>query len=277
MKKILINLFKLILILIMLAGCILGYGYIIQKNSAISKYSDKTIQFWNENKNAKFKVNQILLSSSANAVDNSEKKDMTDIAISQYTDIAIYIDNNSESEGLNEENTVNKLYIDNIKIETTQKNGNFIFGYKNPLSLGKYEVFKDMKNDKIEYTVIHSNVEKSNFDSKTPTYFTDCSDPITLGFINSNIIEHFKLTAQNKSVSYNGTILKTANVDLNKISPKISFDIHLVNNVNDEYTRKMYLDVPLENSDGSIESGYMIVLNKYNHGEYSFIKEASEQ
>ena len=35
--------------------------------------------------------------------------------------------------------------------------------------------------------------------------------------------------------------LKTTNVDIDKITPKISFDIHIKTNMNERYYRKMYL------------------------------------
>ena len=77
---------------------------------------------------------------------------------------------------------------------------------------------------------------------------------------------------QNKLLSFNGSILELANVDLEKITPKISFEIHILNNLNEEYFCKVFLNVDLKNSEGSINSGYIILLNNYSGNEHSFIK-----
>ena len=92
-----------------------------------------------------------------------------------------------------------------------------------------------------------------------------------MGFVNSDIVKNFKVNEENRKLSFNGSILKDANVDLKKITPKISFEIHIVNNLNEEYFCKVFLDIPLENEQGSITSGYIILLNNYS-AEYSFIK-----
>ena len=43
--------------------------------------------------------------------------------------------------------------------------------------------------------------------------------------------------------------------------------------MNEYYMRKMYIDVPLENRQGSISSGYIIALSHYTNNEFCFIKE----
>jgi hypothetical protein len=257
---------------------------------------------FDENKNSSFYISQVLIYSSADGEDESSDKSLKDISISQYSDIAIYISNDNNSKELSEENTINELYIDNIQIETEQQNGKFIFGYKNPKDFGKYadiidslntenlssentmqntinlasaDTTKDIdtsdENSKIVFDVIHSNSEEVE-DSTKANFFTDCSNPITLGFVNSEIIKHFKLSEENKLLAFNGTILKEANVDLEKITPRISFEIHLVNNLNEEYYRKVYLDIELANNNGSIEDGYIISWSRYNRNDVSFIK-----
>ncbi len=262
-----------VIAIVLLVANVLGYGYITFKIVAQNSFSDQITKFWDENSRVKFKVNQVLLYSSANAEDKSDKNDMSDVSVSQYTDIAVYIDNQSNTDGLSEDNTLSEIYIDNIKIETGQKSGNFILGYKSPLNFSKYESIDNVIDKGINYKVIHTNEEKTENDNYSPTFYTDCSNPISLGFINKDIIKHYKLTEQSNMVTYNGSILKTTNVDLDKISPKISFDIHIKTNMNEYYMRKMYIDVPLENRQGSISSGYLIALSHYTNNEFCFIKE----
>jgi hypothetical protein len=284
------ELIKLILILVLLIIVICSLRFIFKRNSRIKHFSEQMVNTFDENKNSSFYISQILVYSSANGEDESDDSSLKDISISQYSDIAIYISNDNNSQELSEENTINELYIDNIKIETEQTNPNFIFGYKNPKFFGKYsdivnslntenlastDTTKNIdtsdENAKIEFNVIHSNSDNTE-DYTKPNFFTDCSNPITLGFINSEIVKHFKFTAENKVLALNGEILKSANVDLSKITPKISFEIHIVNNLNEEYSRKVYLDIDLENSEGSIENGYIIIWNRYSKSDLGFIK-----
>ena len=63
-----------------------------------------------------FKISQIILHSNVDIVDKSERQSLQNVSISQYTDISIYIDNNNYIKELTNENSVSKLYIDNIKI-----------------------------------------------------------------------------------------------------------------------------------------------------------------
>lgn len=262
--------FIIILIIIIILILILGYSFIFKRNRMVNSFSNQIVKMFEENKDPNFKINQILIYSSADATDHSENKNLQDLSISQYTDIAIYIENKNGEQELNEQNTINKLYIDNIKLETNQDNANLNFSYKNPKNFGKFEELNN-QNESIEFEVIHSN-EDSNDDYSVPKFFTDCSNPITLGFTNMNIVEHFKVEEENRLLSFNGSILKDANVDLQKITPKISFEIHIINNMNEEYFCKVFLDVALQNSEGSVESGYLILLNHYANNEYSFIK-----
>ena len=136
---------------------------------------------------------------------------------------------------------------------------------------------------RIDFNVAHSNheadqiasqkIENENDDSNysnVPTFYTDCSDPITLSFVNDNIMEH--LNYKNKYVPFSGAILDTAHINLNAIKPHISFDVHLFNNYNEEYIRSVYLDVEFEKNKSSITDGYIIQYDNYENGSLSFLK-----
>ena len=260
---------KTIIVIILIVILIFAINFIFRRNKIVQNFSNQIIKTFEDNKNSNFRISQILLYSSADAIDYSPNKNLQDISISQFTDIAIYIENNAK-EDLSEANTINKVYIDNIKIESKQGNPDFRFEYKNPQDFGKF-VDLTNKEEKIEFETIHSN-EEDNKDYSSAKFFTDCSNPITLGFVNSNIVQHFKMEEENKLLSFNGSILGLANVDLEKITPMISFEIHILNNLNEEYFCKVFLDVALKNDEGSIDSGYIILLSNYSKNEYSFIK-----
>ena len=83
-------------------------------NYKFSKYSTSFVE---NNDQPIFKINKLLMYSSAGVVDKSAGEVLQDLDISQYTDISISIDNKSKIQELTDENTVKELYIDNIKIE----------------------------------------------------------------------------------------------------------------------------------------------------------------
>lgn len=271
MKNNIKKIVKTVIIIAIIILVILCYYYIFKKNKAIQEFSNQIVANFNDNKNSNFRINQILMYSSATAKDNSQDSSLKNLSISQYTDIAIYIDNKSKQQDLTERNTVNKLYIDNIKLETPDKNASLKLNYKSPKLFGKYSDIDTLDSDKIDFNIIHSNSEVVN-DNNTPKYFTDCTNPITLEFVNADILKNFEVSEENKRVSFNGSILKDANINLKNITPKLSMDIHIINNMNEEYFCRLYLDIVLENSDGNIKDGYIIILNNYGKNDFNFIK-----
>jgi hypothetical protein len=258
---------------------VLLFGGKIENN----RYATSTTKFYNENSATDFQIEQILVYSSAYANDHSDNGNLTDISISQFSDIAIYIDNKKNSNDLSEKNTVNKLYIDNIAVSIAQENPQIKLGYKNFNLFGKYNSILDAEDARIDFTIAHSNTEKNQIAtqrieneedettySNVPTFYTDCSNPITLSYINENLIEH--LNYKNKYVPFSGAILNTAKINLDTIKPKISFDIHLFNNYNEEYVRSVYLDLVFKDNKSSIGDGYIIQYNNYENGSLSFLK-----
>ena len=81
------------------------YGNIISKNVKYKKFAKENVQVFENNKEQVFKVEKILICSSANAIDLSEKQNLQDMSIYQYTDIAVYINNGEE---LTNKNTIKK-------------------------------------------------------------------------------------------------------------------------------------------------------------------------
>ena len=132
---------KFIAILVILALLIgLIFVKIIHTKIVNSKFSKNSTSFVDNNEQPMFKINKILMYSSAGVVDNSIGEVLQDLDISQYTDISIGIDNKGKVQEITDENTVKELYIDNIKIENNSENGERIFNYKNPYLQGKFNL-----------------------------------------------------------------------------------------------------------------------------------------
>ena len=174
-----INIIILVIDIILLVVSIFTYKYIFQRETGKMIYLEESEWFATENKNPIFKIEKIILYSSANAIDNSNGE-LKNLDISQFTDIEIFINNKSKSEEISAENTVNELFIDNIKIESESDTGEKIFNYKNPLNCGKYVDLENWRDDGILFNVLNSNQknEVANYDENI--FYTDCSNPISL-------------------------------------------------------------------------------------------------
>lgn len=323
------------------------YGNIISKNVKYKKFAKENVQVFENNKEQVFKVEKILICSSANAIDLSEKQNLQDMSIYQYTDIAVYINNGEE---LTNKNTIKRLYIDNISLEGTSDIGQKSLNYKNILKFGlkkdtktksansnndnsTLNVFEGLLNnqksqsntsesidvgsintdddgmisltntnnttsenasnndarqstensnseqqenqneniqgnDKIEFNIVYTNEEneKANYDE--PTFYTDCSNPITLEYLNNNIVSHYKMD-ENKSVAFDGSILKEAGIETESLNCKVKFKINIVNNSDEKYSCWINFAIPLDD----IYEGTTMKAKTTTNQKYVFFRE----
>ncbi len=330
--------FFIIIIILLFA-----YGNIISKNIKRKKFANENMKSYENNKEQVFKVEKILICSSANAVDFSEKQTLQDMSIYQYTDIAVYINNGDE---LTNKNTVKKLYIDNISLEGTSDIGKKSLNYKNILKFGLkkdnktksnadendttsgHDVFAgllnntsssnsaidvgsintndeddmisltnntssenatndtskqgenssvsedgeesqaEQKDEKIDFNIVYTNEEneKANYDE--PTFYTDCSNPITLEYLNNDIVTHYKMD-ENKSVSFDGSILKEVGVATESLNCKVKFKINIINNNDEKYSCWINFSIPLDD----IYEGTTMKAKTTNSQKYVFFRE----
>ena len=212
--------------------------------------------------------------SSADAIDNTIEQNLQKLNICQYTDIAIFINNKNKIQELSGENIVNRLYIDNIKLEMSNDLGKRMFNYKSPYNYGKFRLFEQEELvDRIEFNVLNTNEKNNSNDYSQPTFYTDCSNPISLGYLNKNIVTNFAVREENTSnIVFNGKLLETTNISLEDIKSTISFKLHLINNLNEEFVINLKLDIPLENEETNIYSGNMINLREDLNSAYKLMK-----
>ena len=156
------------------------YGNIISKNVKYKKFAKENVQVFENNKEQVFKVEKILICSSANAIDLSEKQNLQDMSIYQYTDIAVYINNGEE---LTNKNTIKRLYIDNISLEGTSGIGQKSLNYKNILKFGLKKDTKtksaNSNNDNSTLNVFEGLLNNQKSQSNT-------SESIDVGSINTD-------------------------------------------------------------------------------------------
>ena len=276
MKKIKIKHEKLLLaaLIILLILSILGYAYIFYTSYARDEFFQTSLKIANQNQNSVFRISRILLYSSGNAIDNSYNKSLQNLSICQYTDIAITIDNTSYISDLTTTNTVKELYIDNIEITTNAQKGSPYLNYKDLNSFATFNLLDVPENGRIDFNIIHTNEQNESADYSTPTFYADCSNPISLGYINRDIVENFSVDDQVNSISFNGKLLAQAGVNLDEISYVLNFDIHIKNYDDDNFTYHATINVNLNDSDGTLNSGYLYESRNTTTGsEYDFFKE----
>ncbi len=262
-----------ILIIALFAIFLLYYNLVFSVVFARNSFANEMIEIADENENSIFNVQKVLLYSNANAIDNSKDQSLKDMSICQYTDISIYIDNTSTISELTDENTIKELYIDSIVATSHADMGTKILNYKNPLDFGKYQMIEAPENNRIDFNIVNTNSENENHDYTNPTFYTDCSNPISLGYMNKDILTNYSVSKDSFSVSFNGKVLKEANINLEDINYTLTFKIHIVNNLNQKFAYNMKLDVNLNDNNGGIYNGYIFKGRNTSGNEYRFFKE----
>lgn len=240
-KKVILPILSVILILII---CI--YAIIIRKYVQKNLFANQMVEVGQKNEDTTFSVEKIYLCSSANGIDNSENQNLKTLSLYQYTDIAIYINNYKEEKGLTDKNTIKELYIDNIIIEPEkEQQGSQNLAYTNLLKIGnKGQIINLKQNDRIDFNIIYTNEENEQADYSSPTYYTDCSNPITLRYMNRLNKTHN--VEEGSSAVFDGSLLKDANVAIEDINCKLKFKINIVNNEDEYYSCYINFKIPLD-------------------------------
>ena len=267
------RLFFTILIIALFIIFLLYYNLVFSVVFARNAFANEMIEIADENEDTIFNIQKILLYSSANALDHSEDQSLKDMSICQYTDLSIYIDNMSSITELTNENTIKQLYIDNIIATSNSDIGTKILNYKNPLDFGKYKMIETSENNRIDFNIVNTNSENENNDYTNPTFYTDCSNPISLGYMNKDILTNYAVSRDANTVSFNGKVLQQANINLEDINYTLTFKIHIVNNLNQKFVYNMKLDINLNDDNGGIYNGYVYRGKATKGNEYRFFKE----
>lgn len=275
MKKFKIKNHRAVLTVLILILCLLSFLYydlIFRVSYASNYFATQAEKIAEQNDNPIFKIQKIIVYSSANAIDKSENGTLKDLSIFQYSDIAIYLDNTSTVYDMTNENTVKQLYIDNINIKTNSDMGHQYINYKNALDFVKYKKIQPNDNSSIDYQIINTNNENNNQDYSNPSFYADCSNPITLEYMNEDIKTNYATTSDSNTISFNGKVLQEANINLKDINYTLNFTINIVNNANEKFICPVTLNVDLSDNDGGIYKGYKYDNNSVSGYEYNFIK-----
>lgn len=246
---------KLTILLVIFIICVFIGIYMLKVYLVNKDFSESIAEISRLNTETIFSIDRIYMYSSADAKSNETNKPIWDLDIFQYTDIALYI-NNREEEGISYENTIKSLTIDNIKFNGLET-GTASLYYKNVNEFGKLNIVEENKiGDSLEFNIVNSG----DADYAKPTLYSNCQNPITLEYVNSNMKEETKISDISSPLVYDGSLLKKGGILLNNIECTISFRITIVNYYNQKFIATAYIDIPLEDTfnNTSIYDGKMI-------------------
>ena len=177
----------------------------------------------------------------------------------QYTDIALFINNNSEENNL--ENTLKSVKLTNLKYTKEPSIGSPKIYYKNINSFAKNELLTENKfENELNFEI--TSDDTNNLSS--PTLYNNCANPITLSYINQNIKTDYTILDTTNPITYNGTLLKRCGVTLSSIKSSIAFEISIENNKNEKFRTQVYIDIPYEDGEKTIYDGSLTLNKKTN-------------
>lgn len=245
--------FKIIISLILSLILIILVSFFYFSYSSKKKFENWILLKTDQESNSIFSINNITFFSSCNA--NSVVNANSSITIKdlyQFTDIAIYINNNSNEKNYNLRNTLKEVWIENISFATPPSSGTPSLYYQtlNNFASGTFLSENKIINDSARFEISNKDI----IDYSSTSLHNNCANPIILSYINSNIIPDYTVSST-ESLTYNGTLLKTCNIPVKNIESAISFDIFIINNQNEKFRCPIYLKIPLFDESSAIYDG----------------------
>lgn len=261
---------SLLIILLFVLMIYLFYHFVFVKFQNKHSLEKSSLKINESSQNSPFSISKIVMYSSGYGENKNTSFQQSSwiLDIFQYSDIAIYIE--PAGNELHSSNTVKKLWLEEISV-SHPKLGSASLYYLDSLNFGTPNIDENYElADSIEFTVLNDTNETSDIQYNTPIFFTDCSNPITLKYVNQKIKENYTITS-NEPVFFNGKLLKMAGVALEDLKANIDFTIHLQSNDKQEFSYHLSLPICLENENVSILDGSVLVENEYEN--YKFMEE----
>lgn len=294
-KKLIKQIIFSILIIILIIILIFLFNQVYNKLRRKKNFESDVASFSEKNEKTIFSINKIVFFSSCDSKNKtSSQTNFTIENLYAYTDIAIFLNNDSiqenkktqnEEENTNTEennveidtekskekntaeNTLKNVKITNIKFTKQPELGIGNLYYKNVNDFAKSEI---NENNKIKDELKFETTSASEANLSKPVLYNNCANPITLSYVNQNIKTDYTMTDTQNPITYNGKLLKRCGVSVKSINTSISFDIEIENNKNHKFRTTVYFDIPYENEDKSINDGSIVVENKTNFDFYRY-------
>ena len=219
-----------------------------------------------ENISDVFAIDRIVLFSSCSSDTTINSNNTTTINnLNQFTDIAIFINNENDEYTL--ENTLKSVSIKGISFNTTPNLGTPNLYYKGLNDFAKFSVNEEnLLSTDLDFSV--SSEDEINYDK--PILFNNCANPITLGYVNSNIKTDYTINNSDSAINYDGSLLKRCNVLLDDINCSLSFTIYIENNLGEHFKCPIYISIPLQNETNSIYDGSYTYIYNPNYTFYKY-------
>ena len=164
----------------------------------------------------KFRVSDVILTSTAELTNKTEKNGVWSIDLSQRNKLSLLINKATGAE-------IDKVYLSNI----TVNRGNVVFSQVN--NENKITLESIGKNLDVEYTV-------------------DENGQMLLEFValNENILKDWIVPDDTKQIIYDGRVVTTAGLGLKDIQFKLKFKLNIVESTGKTNTMKVELKLPNE-------------------------------
>lgn len=270
MKKtnIILTIINIIMITILFFLCGLSYNTINNYNNSQSIYYSN-LEFIEKNETPIFFIDKITFFSSCNANINTNSNSTFIISdLYQYTDIAIFLNTNSEN--FTKQNTLKSVILSDFNYILEPYIGTPNLYYKN---LNDFATPNFNEENKIYESLKFETSSDDSIDYSKPILYNNCANPITLCYINSNIKNNdYALSNNISNISYDGSLLKKCGITLNSISCKINFTITIINNLDETFFCPLTLTIPLSTENSTLYDGNLILKNTTN---YKFIQKVS--
>ena len=246
-KKILTIIVFILFFIVFILAFLLFQKYVLKTN-----FEKDVLQFADKNTKTVFSVDKITFFSSCDSKNKTSSVNHFTIEnLYQYTDMAIFINNFSEEEKTLE-NTFKEVKINNIKFNTLPELGEPKLYFKSINNFAKSDLPTENEiTNSLDFTI--TSEDEANLD--TPTLYNNLANPITLSYVNQNIKSDYTITDTSMPITYDGSLLKRCNIDLNSISSYLSFDIYIINNLDEEFKSTVFINIPFKSEDKSIYDG----------------------
>mgnify|MGYP003379720765 CR=1 FL=1 len=242
-KKLLFCIVLFLFLIFLLLSYIVFQKIIIKKN-----FEDSFLPFADKNKNTIFTIDKIVMFSSADS--KSKTSSATNFTIEHTL-----------------ENTLKNVSINNIKFDLPPSLGEPNLYFKSINNFAKSDIDEhNIISDMLDFNI--SSEDKA--DLNTPTLFNNLANPITLSYVNQNIKSDYTITNTSSSITYDGSLLKTCNIDLNLINCNLSFDINITNNLNQNFTTTVFIGIPLQDNENLITNGNIKLTKDVNYKFYRY-------
>lgn len=244
----------IILIIISIIILILLIQNIHDKLLQKKNFEDSIISFKEKNQNIIFSINKIIFFSNSDCENTiNTSNNFTIDNLYAYTDIALFIDNNSEENTL--ENTLKNLKIYNIKFTKEPAIGTPNLFYKSINNFAKGELKEENKiEEKLEYKITSEN----QADLTEPILYNNCANPITFTYINQNLKNDYTITDTQNPIIYNGKLLERCGISLENIETQVSFDIEIENNKDEKFRTTIWFNIPYKDVEHTVFEGKII-------------------